>query len=677
MYKTSLYAVGLLAVVGASALAQNIDLKTFEPLGVKSPPVEFDGSFDNQIKNWKLGYGYKILSGSGRNGTTALFYERKNVEHYAMASAAVELVPGNLYTITFWIKTADIKNVKTPANSNYGGLCVEFSKDGKWYGGVYPQTRGNYAEWTKKEIKFTAKSGMTSTKIVLYMRKEFTGKIWFDDVTVEPAGHLNASISLLYPAANFFDAVSGKVKFKTITFLPPGYENYKLALHMKTTQGNKIQETLLPINESGIAVGDLSSLKNGKLVLDVKLLDVNNKKLLHEKTFTTLVNINPERPAGTCVIDAHGRALVDNKPFLPIGLFTGNASESELKQMAAAGFNCVLPYSSFSLNAAAGNGNTQIDKLKNALDVYHKHGMKVIFSLKDQYSGMRYANYSLDGVEGLMNVTEKVVNSFKNHPAILSWYVCDEAIRSFFPDVEALRNNVSMLDPNHPVYSLTFRLDDFPYFGSTGDIMGVDVYPIYDNKSNSIQKVSVAMDAGVETGKPIWFVGQIFNWGAVKALNKGKEEYEKFRAPTAKEMRSMVLLSAIKGAKGFILYSFHDLQRAEQFEPDSFKRRWPQIVELTGLLKWLEPFILSTENAPEVTVKMISGNTEQVMARAFVDNDGKVMVIVASTGPEECKAEIIVKNDVPLSSKYGKCSKVETGKYLFRGNNICSDILYN
>ena len=677
MYKRTFHTVLLLTVLGTAVIAQNIDLKKFKPLGVKSVPVKFDGSFDNQVKDWKLGYGYKVLPGSGRNGTAALTYERKNFKHYALASKTVKLIPGNSYSVALWIKTENIKNVKKPADSNYGALCMEFSKDGKWYGGVYPKTRGEYADWTKKKFKFTAKSGMTSAKIVLYMRKGFAGKIWFDDVTIEPAGRLNASIALLRPTANFFGAESGDVKFKTITFLPSGYKNYKLALHLKAAQGRQKQEALLPLNESGVASGTLSKLKNGKLVIDASLLDLKNKKLLHEKKFTTLVKLNSERPVGTCIIDKYGRALIDNKPFLPIGLFTGNASETDIKLMASASFNCVLPYSSFSLNAAGGKGSNRINKLKKALDVYHKHGMKVIFSLKDQYPGMRYANYSLDETKGVMKVTEKVVSNLREHPAILSWYVCDEAIRAFFPDVEALRDRVSMLDPNHPVYSLTFRLDDFPYFGSTGDIMGVDTYPVYNNKSNSMQKVSVAMDAGIQTGKPIWFVGQVFNWGTVKALNKGKKEYGKFRAPSAEEMRSMALLAAIKGAKGFIFYSFHDLRRAERFEPGSFKRRWPQIAELAGLLKSLESFILSIKKAPRVTVEMLSGDKGQVQARAFVDKNGKVMIMVSGNGPGENKAEITIKSNVELKSKYGRCHRVGKGKYLFCGDNICSDILYN
>ena len=74
-----------------------------------------------------------------------------------------------------------------------------------------------------------------------------------------------------------------------------------------------------------------------------KLLNLKNKTILAEKTFHLFVK-KGEPGGNSSYIDKHGRAIVNGKPFLPIGFYCSRIDESVLKNLKEGGFNCAMPY---------------------------------------------------------------------------------------------------------------------------------------------------------------------------------------------------------------------------------------------------------------------------------------------------------------------------------------------
>ena len=97
-----------------------------------------------------------------------------------------------------------------------------------------------------------------------------------------------------------------------------------------------------------------------------------------------------------------------------------------------------------------------------------------------------------------------------------------------------------------------------------------------------------------------------------------------------------------------------------------------RVCAVAKLLRGLEPWLLSLEKAPDVAIA--SKASSIVDARAF-SSDGKLRVLVTACGPGKAEAVITVPGKTNLKSRFGNIRPLGGGKYLFCGDDICSDIL--
>jgi hypothetical protein len=464
---------------------------------------------------------------------------------------------------------------------------------------------------------------------------------------------------------------NGNITFQVVPVSKKIKNSSNLKLLVTVNSKSRSITKLLNLKKDFSAKENFGKFAPGQLSVKATLLDMKSKNILARSVFELNSKGTIEPPEGACFIDNYNRAIVDGKPFMPIGLYNGGINETDLKRISSAGFNCLILYSSMYLKID--KNDNSLPGIKKSLDLLNNYNLKLIFSLKDQYPWKSWARKQIDGAKGIDNVTAQVVKTLGKHPAILAWYMSDEEIRSRIPAMEKVRDLVNRLDPYHPTFSLTFRFEDFPFYARTGDIMGVDVYPVKDTSTHSMEKISKGMDAVDELHMPVWFVPQAFNWGVYKTKN-AQTFKQNFRFPTEIEIRSMTLLPAIRGAKGFIFYHYGDIMsRAEKLSPGSSKKEWPKLCRVVKDLKELEPFIMSTEKAPVIK---ITGKGKNVQARAFKNRQGEIRVIIAGLGPGACNAIFTVPGHSKLKSKYGLCKSLGSGRYEFTGKNICSDILY-
>ena len=258
----------------------------------------------------------------------------------------------------------------------------------------------------------------------------------------------------------------------------------------------------------------------------------------------------------------------------------------------------------------------------------------------------------------------------------------DEISLSHVQMVNDRRDLVNGLDPWHPTWGVLCDYNEAPFFASACDVFGVDPYPLGKKAEPRTQKkVITAMEAFKASGlSACWVVPQLFNWGTYQARRK-PETYPEYVEPSEEEMRTMTLLMAIRGAKGFIYYSYFDLHRPtdpSSFKPpveapENFYKRWDDIVRVAKLLQDLAPFLLSDHDSQPVPAEILEGQAE---IRAFTDNSGQVRVLIAAIGPGPVKVRF--QTEAPgLRSFYGRCTRQADGSWLFEGIDLVSDVLGN
>jgi hypothetical protein len=136
------------------------------------------------------------------------------------------------------------------------------------------------------------------------------------------------------------------------------------------------------------------------------------------------------------------------------------------------------------------------------------------------------------------------LTSFKHHPAILGWSIGDDVHDHLAPEqVRARRDSVHSLDPNHPTFYTVYNTKRWGGYLDAGDVLLPCNYPV---GSTWLGEVNYVLSlARAQSPLPIWGVPQAFAW-----RNRP--------APTPAQYRNMVYQTLINGAKGLLVYVFHD-----------------------------------------------------------------------------------------------------------------------
>lgn len=283
--------------------------------------------------------------------------------------------------------------------------------------------------------------------------------------------------------------------------------------------------------------------------------------------------------ADTPRLDEHDRLIVKGEPFFPLGLFvvhcTNGRYDKRLEEIADSPFDTVMNY---AVNKCGSNAG--LEEIRTYLDKLQSHNLKLIYSLKDYFG---------NGQKDLQAI-ETRVNAFRDHPAIISWYLNDELPPKHIPELQKRYDLIKRLDPRRPVWSVHWNSRWLLAEAHTTDIVGADPYPI---GNLAITLVSWMADRARGSGKPLWLVPQIFDWSDYPADHRAKTG----RPPTFEEMRAMTYLATNHGAKGLIYYSYFNIR-----DDDTFDVRWPQIKKIASEVKQLKPVFLSTDKIENVRV---------------------------------------------------------------------------
>lgn len=557
---------------------------------------------------------YALVADVARSGTHSLKFSNDDPKRYQLASSPIAFAAGVRYEFEAWVRAEGIQGEDTGAT-----LCMEwYDAQGKYLGGSYPagvkDTAGNWVRIRGLTGKTPDKTARCS--VTCYARRGMTGAAWFDDVVVRP-----------YRAP----LVTGLTADRYRATYAGGPAEVHVGLEVPQAAGQPVDIALTAslLSDAGTAIGQPQVLRPSA---DLAVVRVDTTALA-AGTYTLRVNATGgdgqykgqgevrlrrvAQPVNRRVgIDEFGRVIADGKPFFPLGTYWSGVTEEHLKLYAASPFNCLMPYGGAS---------------PEQMDAIAKHGLKIIYSIKDYYAGTKWCPKSIQTEADERPAVEKTVTAHRGHPALLAWYLNDELPADMVERLAAHQQWLEELDPDHPTWVVLYQVDDVRRYLPSFDVIGTDPYPIPQKPAAmALEWTRKTHQAGFGR-RAVWQVPQIFNWAAYR---KGAER-EACRAPTALEMRSMAWQCIAGGANGLIFYSWFDLWKMKDTEP--FEPRWAEITAMAAEIQRLFPVLLSVEPVPAVSVTAPA----DVASRTW-SLDGALYLLLVNSGTSRADARVVL-----------------------------------
>ncbi len=271
-----------------------------------------------------------------------------------------------------------------------------------------------------------------------------------------------------------------------------------------------------------------------------------------------------------------GGLIVEDNYFYPFGFYCYSPVQKRLaEQEVVKGFNLMSPYQEI-------NRKNRKDR-KAYLDRCAELGMKVNYNLCSIAGGGGVGSH---GRHQFTKESEKLlieeINYFKEHPAILSWYIADEPVGQNIPveQVENIYNIIKREDPYHPISVVFMTPSKAPEYAEGMDIVMTDPYPVPGGKIDIVSTITKQLMRDFNYQKPIWLVPQAF----------GGNEFWK-REPTAQELRTMTYQGIMNGATGVQYFIRHGL--------NSFPKStvtWHEAGKIAHEVRSIADFLLSYDN---------------------------------------------------------------------------------
>ena len=641
---------------------QPIDISNFKPKTAKG--ASYDENFNSGVGLWTL-QGFELKEKAGVVGSPALFAQSQSNE-MLKASRPIKIVPGGVYDISIKYRTKDITKKQNERRPSFIlGYIKPYDKNGNALKGQNFWVKNNFEKgWQQFSSSITIpKEAVEDAELALVFDWWHNGKIWLDDITVQPSG----STSFIYPLEPSNLRLDEDGNIALLAQIPAKEKNDKTeyAILLKTDQESKL---LYPAND-GVYRGKLNDLSEKKIKINAKLLNMKNKTILAEHDYF-LFKPQSKVPNGATQIDKYGRTLRNGKPILPIGTFTYQRMlDADLARVRDAGFD-FISFGCRAVNLGGKNSNSkkEMDKMLEELSRYNLKAMLQLTLMIPAKEHIRKKyEPDFDGMNDRETMIAALVKSVKNNPTLLAYYLSDENQRDETIQIQELREMVNEIDPWHLTVTLTNRADNFPYFVPTGDVLCHDNYPLPYSKE--VLDADKCLSSMAELKTPIWFCAQGFLW---RIISKDKRDDPD---PSVGAVRAVPLLAAIYGAKGFLFYSYHEVfVKGPKVDPKHVEEFWPQVVSAVKMLRELEPFILNINTAPDVKVKIQNG---QVKTRCMIDADSRIAIPIVAISSGNSSATITPPPGKKYVSRYGLSVEQPDGTWLFTANGIDCDILYS
>jgi hypothetical protein len=296
-----------------------------------------------------------------------------------------------------------------------------------------------------------------------------------------------------------------------------------------------------------------------------------------------------------------GSLVIDNRPFFPFGFYcgpVGNLPETEVVH----GFNMIGPYQD--------NLPKNYQTRKAYMDRCAQLGIRVQYGVNSLIGSGHNGSKGLDLTDAeKLDILKKEVIAFRDHPALLSWYINDEPDGQGRPPaiLEDAYRLIHRLDPYHPISIVFMMPQKANDFRNTMDIAMTDPYPIPGPPDKVMDDLDKYVNA-YRYQKSVWLVPQAF--GAQEMWT---------REPAAQEIRLMTYMGLIRGAKGIQYY----VHAPGNLNPQSVSA-WSACSDVAVETAQMTSFLSSADDAPE-----FKSSDNKLLVRSF-KYKGNLLIIVAN-----------------------------------------------
>lgn len=351
-----------------------------------------------------------------------------------------------------------------------------------------------------------------------------------------------------------------------------------------------------------------------KIVADISVPSVPSKKY---SAGTTLLVLK-YKPNEVKTDRLTGGLIVNKLPFFPFGFYTYSPVEPTLpEEEIIKGFNMISPYQKILPETMA--------ERKAYMDRCAQIGMKVHYNLLS-VSGGGGVSSRIEGLsyeEKQKRLLEEIA-AFRDHPALLGWYIADEPNGYKVPpaELEEIYQIVNDNDPWHPV-SMVFMA---PFLSSREyedamDIVMADPYPLPDLPVTMVGNVASQLKKEFDGRRPVWIVPQAFGGGELWS-----------REPTFQEIRAMTWQSIINGATGIQYF----VRQGPNYFPKN-PSTWAECGRMAMEVAEITPWLLSDEEPLPV-----ESSSKNIIVSSRL-HDGQLIVIAVNKANEPSSVTIRIK----------------------------------
>ena len=608
--------VPLLRCYGAGTYGfDSVGLWEVTPLpknALQNPGFESDGDGDGVPDGWQA------VPGDGAPADAAAWDAQ--VAHTGQYSVRLRL-PAGATARPAWVQ----KGVSVTASARYElaasvtsdrfgremRMAVEWVKGGKVLSTdeFRDQTSGG---WQRKTVRALAPPQAEQANVVLQLTGE--GSVWFDDVTLTEE-ELVANLDLWLEKPNVRGLIRDGVDARVLRArcrMETKEPGVRLQFRLTDSAGKPLaEETPKVQNGEATWAPDIAKLARGAYRVVAEAANPDGRVLA--SALACLDIVPPDAPGITFREDHI--ALVEGKPWFPIGVCSMPVLDPVAERLAQSGFNLIV---------TGGFTQEPKEKVQEILERAKTLGLRLV----EWNNGHVYGKISPEERRRLCATS---VERVAGHPTFLGW-MCDEALWNGVPlsDMEDGYLAARAASPTLVFWANQAprnTIADLARYTHWCDVTGMDIYPVegaehsdLPNKTLSVVGDEMEKQAKTVSGrKPVWAVLQGFGWSAWE-----KDEKLHKRAPTWEETRFMAYDAILHGATGVIYWgASYEKQDAPIW--DHLRRIARELADLT-------PALVSEER-----VKV--GAQAPVIAQARRAN-GKVWVIAVNESAEPVKAQL-------------------------------------
>ena len=633
----------ILALCLMGAWAANID--ALLPPGtnyLQNPSFETTTDDVKLVPNWELqgrGQIYSFDSTVAHSGKSSLKWLNTDAGRLDRAMQWMALQPkaGVPYDFGVWVKTENVE--RKQGQGNGVSIQIQWYNDAHdkligWYTGL-PEVRGT-TDWTwvgVKNVVFPPEA--KNLRLVLFVFWGHTGTAWFDDVYVCESVPPALTTFRLSPVYRGWIAQDDTTPIRIRARLHPQGNGFALKNAQITVTFNPVNGRkpllLRPKQEVEDITIPVKGLPLGETTLTITLTDVKQKKTLG--TCTETVQRLADDFQAKVSIDNSRRLVVDGQPFFPLGMYTGGMDDNTLTRYADSAFNCLMIYGA---------------PPKEQLDLCDKHHIKVIYSLNKYFSGLRNSPKELLTITDEENAFRQRVRDFRDHPALLAWYLNDEMPTFYLPRLEDHFRWLQQEDPNHPAWSVLAIPWTIGLYRNTADVIGSDPYPVPFEPAAKAGAWAHANVTQLEGARAVWMVPQAMNWAHYYTDERAGQS----RAPSYDELRSMSWQCICEGATGLIYYTWEEMDKNPGMW-DNLKRVAAEIKDYSPMLLSVDPALAITPEAPPDWLHWtVRAYAEKLYL--FVANDGEGQGPVTFHLPNNLNSITVTgeQRDIPIGKDF-------------------------